>query len=251
MAAFIPTTLLLEETIESVRTDGRGEVVHRKVWPDGTVRWLEGRALLLRDCGGRPVGMTGVAHDVTESREAEERLRAAEAKYRSLVEDLPLATYVDALDTTSSNIYTSPQIEKLLGYSREEWLANPDLFPKTLHPDDRERVLAEHARTYETGEPLRSEYRVTAKDGRVVWIQDEAVIVRTPAAIRCSCRGTCSTSRTASNPSGPCARARSASASCSRTRGTWSAAWTRAGGSRRSTAPARRSRGTPPPRSSA
>ncbi len=170
--------LLLEETIESVRTDGRGEVVYRTVWPDGTVRWLEGRALLLRDSGGRPVGMTGVAHDVTESREAEERLRAAEAKYRSLVEDLPLATYVDALDTTSSNIYTSPQIEKLLGYSREEWLANPDLFPKTLHPDDRERVLAEHARTYETGEPLRSEYRVTAKDGRVVWIQDEAVIVR-------------------------------------------------------------------------
>ncbi len=169
---------LLEETIERVRTDGRGEVVYRVVWPDGTVRWLEGRALLLRDAGGRPVGMTGVAYDVTDSQEAEERLRAAEAKYRSLVEDLPLATYIDAIDATSSNIYTSPQIEKLLGYAREEWLANPDLFPRTLHPDDRERVLAEHDRAHETGEPLRSEYRVTAKDGRVVWIQDEAVMVR-------------------------------------------------------------------------
>jgi two-component system cell cycle sensor histidine kinase/response regulator CckA len=105
-------------------------------------------------------------------------LRAAERKYRSLVEQLPLVTYIDALDSASSNIYTSPQIEELLGYSTAEWVEDRELFLKILHPEDRERVLAEHAWTHATGEPLRTEYRLIARNGRVVWLQDEAVVVR-------------------------------------------------------------------------
>ena len=98
-------------------------------------------------------------------------------RYRTLIEQLPLVVYVDALDEVSSNIFTSRQIEPLLGYSVEEWKAEADLFARLLHPDDRERVLAAHARVHETQEPLSLEYRLIARDGRVVWLRDEGVVV--------------------------------------------------------------------------
>ena len=71
----------------------------------------------------------------------------------------------------------SPQLESLLGYSVEEWKSDEELFFKVVHPDDRERVLAEHARTRETGEQLRTEYRMVAKDGTVRWFLDQATVV--------------------------------------------------------------------------
>jgi diguanylate cyclase (GGDEF)-like protein/PAS domain S-box-containing protein len=98
-------------------------------------------------------------------------------RYRTLIEQLPLVIYVDALDSVSSNIFTSPQIEPLLGYSVEEWKADTDLFAHLLHEDDRERVLAAHAQTHETHKPLSIEYRLIARDGRVIWLRDEGVIV--------------------------------------------------------------------------
>jgi diguanylate cyclase (GGDEF)-like protein/PAS domain S-box-containing protein len=105
--------------------------------------------------------------------QAEGGRRALEAHYQRLVEQLPLVVYVDEVSDNSANIYTSPQVEQLLGYTVEEWISDPELFVKVLHPEDRERVLAEVRRTNESGEPCVCEYRVLAKDGRVVWIRDE------------------------------------------------------------------------------
>ena len=98
-------------------------------------------------------------------------------RYRTLIEQLPLVVYVDALDDVSSNIFTSRQIEPLLGYSVEEWASESDLFKRLLHPEDRERVLAAHTHTHETHEPLSIEYRLIARDGSVVWLRDEGVVV--------------------------------------------------------------------------
>lgn len=144
---------------------------------EGRLVYLEGN-LSCRLENGKPVSTRGFFRDVTGRREAEERLSAAETKYRTLVEQLPLAVYIDRADANSSNLYSSPQIEPMLGYSPEEWVADPGLFVKLLHPDDRARVLAEHARSNETGERFRSEYRLIARDGRTVWCLDEAVVVR-------------------------------------------------------------------------
>jgi diguanylate cyclase (GGDEF)-like protein/PAS domain S-box-containing protein len=102
--------------------------------------------------------------------------RTLEAQYQHLVEQLPLVVYVDELSDNAANIYTSPQVEPLLGYTVEEWVSDPDLFVKVLHPDDRERVLAEVRRTNEALEPFVCEYRVIAKDGRIVWIRDESTM---------------------------------------------------------------------------
>ena len=100
-----------------------------------------------------------------------------ERRYRTLIEQLPLVVYVDALDEVSSNIFTSRQIEPLLGYTVEEWAAETNLFERLLHPEDREVVLAAHAHAHETHEPLSLEYRLIARDGRVVWLRDEGVVV--------------------------------------------------------------------------
>jgi diguanylate cyclase (GGDEF)-like protein/PAS domain S-box-containing protein len=109
---------------------------------------------------------------------AEGRRRTLEAHYQQLVEQLPLVVYVDELTDSSSNIYTSPQVEPLLGYTVEEWVSDPELFVKVLHPEDRARVLEEVRRTNSEGAPFSTEYRVIAKDGRTVWIRDEATLYR-------------------------------------------------------------------------
>jgi diguanylate cyclase (GGDEF)-like protein/PAS domain S-box-containing protein len=100
-----------------------------------------------------------------------------ERRYRTLIEQLPLVVYVDELDSISSNIFTSRQIEPMLGYSVDEWATDPELFTRLLHPEDREQVLAAHVHTHETHEPLSLEYRLIARDGRVVHLRDEGVIV--------------------------------------------------------------------------
>jgi PAS domain S-box-containing protein len=115
--------------------------------------------------------------DVTKRREREERLREAEAKYRTLVEQLPLATYINSIGMPVQTLYISPQIEAMLGYPVSAWLEE-DFLLGVIHPDDRERVVAEVERTHGTGADFRLEYRVIAADGRVVHVLDETVAVR-------------------------------------------------------------------------
>ena len=102
----------------------------------------------------------------------------AEAKLRTLVEQLPVVVYQDAVDDLSTALYVSPQYERVFGYRPEERLEDPDFWIRHLHPDDRERVLAESRRTNATGDPFLIDYRFIAKDGRILWVRDEAILLR-------------------------------------------------------------------------
>jgi PAS domain S-box-containing protein len=96
----------------------------------------------------------------------------------SLIEQVPVTVYIDRLDDSSSNVFMSPQLEAVLGYSSEEWASDPDFYAKVIHPGDVERVLAEHRRTRETGDFFSMEYRMVARDGSIRWFLDEARVVR-------------------------------------------------------------------------
>jgi PAS domain S-box-containing protein len=112
-----------------------------------------------------------------EKKRAEENLVQAEAKYRFLVEQIPAITYTTALDASGKLLYISPQIRQL-GYAPEELLAEPEGFLKYIHPEDRTLVYTDIARGYESGKPLRCEYRLLTPAGEVRWFLNEASLVR-------------------------------------------------------------------------
>jgi PAS domain S-box-containing protein len=114
---------------------------------------------------------------LNERRQAVAGLRNAESRYRALVEQLPLVTYIARLDAWSSSVFMSPQIETILGYPAQDWLDDPRFFPKVLHPDDRDRVLAQHSDAEKTGRSFSTQYRMIARNGRVVWVEDSVTIV--------------------------------------------------------------------------
>jgi diguanylate cyclase (GGDEF)-like protein/PAS domain S-box-containing protein len=114
---------------------------------------------------------------LSEHERAERQRREAEAKYRKLVEQIPATVYIAALDVPGNLIYISPQVEAL-GFTAEEWLADPDGLLKRVHPEDRERRLAALAHSYESGEQLRRECRLLTRSGEVRWFLDEASVVR-------------------------------------------------------------------------
>jgi PAS domain S-box-containing protein len=97
---------------------------------------------------------------------------------RSLIEQVPVTIYIDRLDDVSSNVFMSPQLEAVLGYSAEEWASDRERYLKVIHPDDLEGVLTEHRRTRETGDLFSMEYRMVARDGSIRWFLDEARVVR-------------------------------------------------------------------------
>src|SRR6266516_7943421 len=104
-----------------------------------------------------------------------------EVTLRALIEHVPATVYIDRLDETGSNVYTSPRLEAELGYTVQEWVSDKELYAKVLHPEDRERILAEYRRTRDTDEPFRAEYRMIARDGTVHWYLDEAAVIRDEA----------------------------------------------------------------------
>jgi PAS domain S-box-containing protein len=104
-------------------------------------------------------------------------LRELEVKYRMLVEQIPALTYVMAMYDPHV-IYVSPQVETLLGFTPAEFIASPNLRFDLFHPDDRARVLAAFTHSHETGEPFRAEYRCLTRDGGVIWLHDEGVVMK-------------------------------------------------------------------------
>ena len=153
---------------------------------------LEGLASSLAGGGGR-----GVAPASTT-------IRDAELRYRTLVEQIPAVTFMASLDGAGNELYVSPQIEAMLGFTQEEWLENPILWYERLHPDDRDLWQEGFARTCTTGEPFRSEYRFVARDGGIVWVSGEAKVVRDEGGSPCSSTGSPSTSAGTSRPRRRC-----------------------------------------------
>lgn len=112
-----------------------------------------------------------------ERKQSGENLRAAEIRYRTLVEQLPIVVYVNPSEDVDSTVYVSPQIKDFMGYTHEEWLNDPAFWKKALHPEDRSRVLAEVEKMRRESKFFDEEYRMITRDGNVIWVRDQATLL--------------------------------------------------------------------------
>src|SRR4029078_1851638 len=112
---------------------------------------------------------------------------AAQARSRPLVEQLPLAIYVNDLDDASTPLYRSPATETITGRSPAEWTGTPALLAEIRHPAAREGVLAGLAAAAADGAALSTEYRIVRPDGSIVWVLDESAVLHDDDAGR-ACR---------------------------------------------------------------
>jgi two-component system, cell cycle sensor histidine kinase and response regulator CckA len=115
--------------------------------------------------------------DIGERKRAERERDEAQSRYRELVEALPLVTYIDNVDDHATNVYTSPQVEQLLGWSVEDWTANTGFFEQLLHPDDAANVMTQVVHENATREGFQAEYRLRHRNGEYVWVRDHSAIV--------------------------------------------------------------------------
>jgi len=170
-----PPALL--EKLTTATSDGtwEGELINKR--KDGSEFPVHLSTSSVLDEKGKIIALIGVAQDITERKRAEENLRSAETRYRSLVEQLPMIVYASSASNLNSIIYISPQVQDFLGHAPEEWVEDPEIWMKSLHPEDLERVLLETERLNQSGGQHDMEYRFIARNGRVVWIRDQATLV--------------------------------------------------------------------------
>ena len=102
----------------------------------------------------------------------------SQTQYKSLLENIPTTTYINSPDENTHTEYVSPQVERLLGYPREMFLTDSLFWKKTLYPDDLERVMDANLDSVKAGDTFKMEYRLITKDQRVIWVRDEANLVR-------------------------------------------------------------------------
>jgi two-component system cell cycle sensor histidine kinase/response regulator CckA len=120
---------------------------------------------------------------------AQAELRSAENRYRTLVERLPAVTYLAELGPCGRWHYVSPQIESMLGFSSADWLSDSANWINRIHAEDREKVLAVEDHFQKNRDLFQAEYRMFARDGRVLWFRDEAVMLPTAEDQPCLMQG--------------------------------------------------------------
>ena len=162
--------------IQLLNRDGSwgGEIHNRK--KDGTEFWCYSNVSAFEHPELGRLWIS-ISMDITERKRAESKLRQAEEKYRLLVERVPAITYIAELGESGRWHYVSPQIEPLLGFSPSEWMADPHLWARQLHPDDRGAAVIADKHSVKSGR-YGAEYRLLTRDGRIVWCRDEGVLVR-------------------------------------------------------------------------
>ena len=100
-------------------------------------------------------------------------LAEAERRYRTLVEQQPLVTYIDGVSERIVSQFTSENILDLTGYPPERWLSETDFLFRVIHPDDRDAVHAAHVTSTRDDAPFKADFRLIRADGAVVWVQAE------------------------------------------------------------------------------
>jgi len=146
----------------------------------GGYLWTALTVSLVRDANGEPDFEIGMTLDITERKRLESDLRAAEERYRLLVERVPAVVYVAEPGPDGRWHYVSPQIERMLGFTAQEWMADPGLWLRQLDPADRDSAVADKQYMILAGTEVETRsdtYRIHRKDGTAVWVRDDAMVL--------------------------------------------------------------------------
>jgi PAS domain S-box-containing protein len=175
-------TLAVDEASNRTHEPYDGEYRFRLA--DGRWIWVRDEARFVEGPDGDGFWQ-GFMLDITQRKEAEQQLREAELKFRTIVEQNQAIFYTQEIDPDDPSIsrttYIAPGNTEMLGYTLDEVTQDPTLWRAITHPDDRDRVFAADAESnLEGDESFSLEYRMIAKDGRIVWVQDEAMLVHLP-----------------------------------------------------------------------
>ncbi len=164
-------------------SDGSGapfEMEYRLITKDGRLVWVQDVATLVSGAPGETPYWQGLMIDITDRKTAEERLREAEDRFRTLVESISAVTYIDSAQDLWSSLYVSPQVGDVYGCTQEEWLADPHLWEEMLHPEDRGWVTALGTQRAAEGVSFGAEYRIINTRGETIWIHEESNPVPNP-----------------------------------------------------------------------
>ncbi len=144
--------------------------------PDGSIRWLFDRAVPVLDDSGAVLEWIGAGQDVTERREAEAELLRQRERYRTLVESTCAILWESEPDVPRF-AFVSSEAEILLGYPLARWTDEPDFWANHLHPDDRERAMAQSRDVRTRPGAHEFEYRMIAADGHRIWLRDFVTVL--------------------------------------------------------------------------
>ena len=150
----------------------------RYIRRDGGTLWVGLTMSLVAEARGRPGYVIAVTQDITDRKLLESDSPELGQRSQLQVERVPAIVYVAEPGPNGRWLYVSPQIESILGFSAQEWMADPGLWQKQLHPQDRETVIAQEERLLiasETAEGAYSEtYRLRHRSGATVWVRDDS-----------------------------------------------------------------------------
>jgi len=142
-----------------------------------SVKLVEAEDVLRQLAGAFPIASRPQTDHLDEKWELAP-LPEVDARYQTLVEQIPAVVFLAFLEQGIGEAYVSPQIESILGFSQEEWLQDPVRWYQQIHADDKARWSTEAADLFLHGKPLKSLYRVLSRDGRTVWFHCEVKMVR-------------------------------------------------------------------------
>jgi PAS domain S-box-containing protein len=148
----------------------------RMIRPDGEMRTVQSKAGCELDERGQVVALIGLFQDVTDQVRNLENLTASEARYRLLAENTSDVIVRCAIDGTL--LYVSPAC-RAMGYEPEDLIGTSA--DRLVHPDDRERLLANSTPLFagETPDPLANrQHRYRAADGRWIWFEGNPQVIR-------------------------------------------------------------------------
>ncbi|MBD2464441.1 PAS domain S-box protein [Oscillatoria sp. FACHB-1407] len=161
---------------------------YRIIRPDGSVCWISAEVTVIRDDAGNPLRFIGLAADISDRKLAEIALHESEEQLRQIADNIDDIFFIKSLET-GKLLYLNPACEELFEHSRELDYQNPELWMDSIHPEDRDRILAKFQRELQGNKFFNDEYRIVRSDGSIRWLWDRSFPIRNQAGKIYRCAG--------------------------------------------------------------